>query len=127
MFFGLIDGVLHSAVITLRGDTYRIMSLRHASRRERRLMAKRSTNDPDAPEQGADFFARAKRGARHLPADLVTAVRVFRGKQKAPTKQVVSLRLSRDVVAAYKKTGRGWQSRIDVDLKRAAKRLHSSE
>ena len=90
-------------------------------------MAKRSTNDPDAPEQGADFFARAKRGTRHLPADLVTAVRAFRGKQKAPTKQVVSLRLSRDVVAAYKKTGRGWQSRIDVDLKRAAKRLHSIE
>ena len=25
------------AVITFRGDTYRIMSLRHASRRERRL------------------------------------------------------------------------------------------
>ena len=37
VFFGLIDGVLHSAVITFRGDTYRIMSLRHASRRERRL------------------------------------------------------------------------------------------
>ena len=33
----LIDGVLHSTVITFRGDTYRIMSLRHASRRERRL------------------------------------------------------------------------------------------
>ncbi len=39
VFFGLIDGVLYSAVITFRGDAYRIMSLRPASRRERRLYA----------------------------------------------------------------------------------------
>ncbi len=90
-------------------------------------MPKRSSSDPDAPEQGVEFFARAKRGTRHLPAELVAAVRTFRGKQKAPTKQVVSLRLSRDVVDAYKRTGRGWQTRINVDLKRAAKRLHPTE
>jgi len=32
----------------------------------------------------------------------------------------ISIRLSPDVVAHYKATGPGWQTRIDEDLKKAA-------
>ena len=39
-----------------------------------------------------------------------------RGKQKAPTKQSVTIRLSREVVEAFKATGKGWQSRINEAL-----------
>ena len=50
-------------------------------------------------------------------------MRRTRGPQKAPTKRLVSLRLSPDVLDAYRGTGRGWQARINTDLERAAKRL----
>jgi uncharacterized protein (DUF4415 family) len=45
-----------------------------------------------------------------------------RGPQIAPTKKLVSLRLSANVLAHYKATGRGWQTRIDETLKRAVGR-----
>ena len=40
-----------------------------------------------------------------------------RGPQKSPTKQLVSLRLSREVIEHFKATGPGWQRRIDETLK----------
>ena len=40
-----------------------------------------------------------------------------RGPQKAPTKQATTIRLSPDVMAAFKATGTGWQTRIDAALK----------
>ncbi len=40
-----------------------------------------------------------------------------RGPQKAPTKTRVSIRLSPEVVSAFKADGPGWQSRIDAVLK----------
>jgi uncharacterized protein (DUF4415 family) len=43
-----------------------------------------------------------------------------RGRQKAATKQLVSLRLSQEVLEYFKATGPGWQTRIDEVLKRAA-------
>jgi uncharacterized protein (DUF4415 family) len=36
-------------------------------------------------------------------------------------KQAVKLRLDADVLAAYRKTGRGWQTRINADLRKARK------
>ncbi|WP_176441830.1 BrnA antitoxin family protein [Granulicella rosea] len=42
-----------------------------------------------------------------------------RGPQKAPPKQLVSLRLSRSVLEYFRATGPGWQTRIDETLKRA--------
>jgi len=40
-----------------------------------------------------------------------------RGPQKAPTKTRVSIRLSPEVVSAFKAGGPGWQSRIDAVLR----------
>lgn len=42
-----------------------------------------------------------------------------RGPQKSPTKKQVSLRLSPEVIAHFKATGKGWQTRIDETLKKA--------
>jgi uncharacterized protein (DUF4415 family) len=88
-------------------------------------MAKRRKNSDDTPEMGREFFAKAERIADG-DAALLNAMRRTRGPQKAPTKRLVSLRLSPSVLAAYRKTGRGWQARINQDLERAAKRLRRS-
>ena len=40
-----------------------------------------------------------------------------RGKQKAPTKQRTTLRLSPDVLAHFRATGKGWQTRMDAALR----------
>ncbi|MFC0308261.1 BrnA antitoxin family protein [Gallibacterium trehalosifermentans] len=39
-----------------------------------------------------------------------------RGKQKLPTKQSITIRLSPEVITAFKATGQGWQSRINEAL-----------
>jgi len=40
-----------------------------------------------------------------------------RGLQKAPRKVPVSIRLSHDVVEAFRGSGAGWQSRVDEILR----------
>jgi len=40
-----------------------------------------------------------------------------RGAQKAPVKQATTIRLSPEVMDAFKATGAGWQTRIDAALK----------
>lgn len=46
----------------------------------------------------------------------------LRGRPPSPEpKEALSLRLDRDVVAHYRGTGRGWQSRINAALRKAAK------
>ncbi|MGR6328807.1 BrnA antitoxin family protein [Sphingomonas sp. XXL09] len=42
-----------------------------------------------------------------------------RGAQVAPTKQQVTLRLDRDVLAKFRATGPGWQARINAALRAA--------
>lgn len=39
-----------------------------------------------------------------------------RGKQIAPTKQSITIRLSAEVIDAFKATGKGWQTRINDAL-----------
>ena len=39
-----------------------------------------------------------------------------RGPQKAPTKERVTIRLSRNVVESFRSTGEGWQTRVDAAL-----------
>jgi uncharacterized protein (DUF4415 family) len=88
-------------------------------------MTKRK-NDVDAPEQDPAFFRRAKAGTAGMPSELVASIRRFRGKQKAPTKKLISLRVDQETLAAYQSTGPGWQSRMNDTLARAAKRLKAS-
>jgi uncharacterized protein (DUF4415 family) len=73
----------------------------------------------DNPEWTKKDFAKAKSFDEAF-TDLARTIR-RRGKQRAPVKTPVSLRLDDDVVKAYKATGEGWQSRINGDLRRVMK------
>jgi uncharacterized protein (DUF4415 family) len=74
----------------------------------------------DNPEFTKEDFAKAKPFAEVFPG-LAASIRRGRGPNKAPTKQLVSIRLSGQVLEAYKAKGPGWQSRIDQDLRRINK------
>jgi len=81
----------------------------------------KKNTEHDNPEWTKADFAKAKRPEAVLPADVLAAFpRMTRGAQKTPTKVPLSIRLSPEVVAHYKATGPGWQTRIDEDLKKAA-------
>ena len=58
--------------------------------------------------------------------DLAESLKRTRGKQKAPTKEAVSLRLDRDVVTAFRATGPGWQSRINDTLRKAIRKAKAA-
>ena len=59
---------------------------------------------------------KAFRPARQaLPESLKRKVGV-RGPQKSPTKERITMRLSRTVVQRFRDTGEGWQTRVDVAL-----------
>jgi uncharacterized protein (DUF4415 family) len=78
---------------------------------------KKDVTDPDNPEWTAEKFARSI-SFKDLPAGLQkTLSKAKRGPQKAPTKVLVSMRLSRDVLAALRATGDGWQVRADEALR----------
>lgn len=71
----------------------------------------------DNPEWTKDDFAKAK------PFDEVfPTMRKGRGPNRAPTKELVSLRLSPEVLKHFKADGPGWQTRIDESLVKIAKR-----
>lgn len=67
--------------------------------------------DPNDAEATRAWFAQA---------DLIRKGKVvrrgMRGPQRTPTKKLISLRLSREVVDHFKSTGPGWQTRIDSTL-----------
>jgi uncharacterized protein (DUF4415 family) len=74
----------------------------------------------DNPEWTKADFAKAKPFAEALP-ELAASIRKGRGPNKAPTKRLVSLRLSPDGLDHFKAKGPGWQSRIDDALRKAAR------
>ena len=75
--------------------------------------------DDDIPEMTDADFAGAKSLKTAMP-DVVEAMKRGRGRPKVENpKERVSLRLDPKIVAAYKATGEGWQSRINEILARA--------
>ncbi len=66
-------------------------------------------------ELTAEDFKRFRPAREVLPLLLRTKLRV-RGPQKTPTKERVTIRLSRDVVQRFRATGDGWQTRLDEAL-----------
>jgi uncharacterized protein (DUF4415 family) len=89
-------------------------------------MARKTKNrivvDDDIPEMGAADFARAE-PLRAVMSEVVEAMKRGRGRPKLThPKERVSLRLDPKIVAAYKATGDGWQSRINTVLARALSR-----
>jgi uncharacterized protein (DUF4415 family) len=77
--------------------------------------------DPDdAPEITDDMLA----GAELRVGDKV--VRRGRPPLGATAKSSVTLRLDTEVLTAYRGTGAGWQTRINSDLRRAARKLRKA-
>jgi uncharacterized protein (DUF4415 family) len=93
---------------------------RQTSFKPGRGYCKNDWDDVESPELTAEEFANAKPFAEALPG-LVASIRKGRGPNKAPTKKLVTIRLSGSVIEKYKSGGEGWQSRIDADLKRINK------
>lgn len=76
--------------------------------------------DPDDWE--ADEFSKPLTAEQALPAGFHAEVkRRARGPGRKPSKEIVSLRLDPDVVAAFKADGPGWQSRVNDALRKAKK------
>ena len=77
--------------------------------------------DDDNPEWTEDDFARA-RPIEEFP-ELLAAFPKARGRPvgslKIDAKQAVSIRLDPEVLAYFRATGRGWQSRINDVLRKA--------
>lgn len=78
--------------------------------------------DEENPEWTPEDFANAKPFAEVFP-QLAEKMRRVRGKQAAPIKELVSLRLSRETLAKFRALGPGWQTKIDETLSAAAKKL----
>ena len=78
-------------------------------------MSKLDKSD-DAPEMTDEWFQRA---------DLYHGDKLIRRGRPlgSGTKVLVSLRLDKETVAAFRATGPGWQVRINETLMRSAKRL----
>src|SRR5258707_9364473 len=96
------------------------MSKRYKSFKPGHGYTKTDWDDVQSPELTDEQMAKAKPFAEVFP-ELAASIRRGRGPNKAPTKKLVSLRLSGQVIEAYKAKGPGWQSRIDADLRRINK------
>lgn len=76
--------------------------------------------DPDDAEATDEQLARARPFAEAFP-ELAASIKRTRGAGKKPLKELVTLRLDPDVVAAFKADGSGWQSRVNDALRKAAR------
>ena len=75
--------------------------------------SKRAWRDPDdAPPLARGWFEEA---------DVMIGDKVVRRGRPAGTakKQAISIRLDRDVLAHFRRSGRGWQARINETLRRS--------
>jgi uncharacterized protein (DUF4415 family) len=94
---------------------------------DRMLNFKEGDRIPFEPEDGPYDPNDAEAARAWLTqADLVRSGKVVRrgkrGPQKTPTKKLVSLRLSAEVIDHFKSTSPGWQTRIDTTLLESIKR-----
>ena len=67
----------------------------------------------DHPEATDEQLAAARPIAEAMP-DLAAAACRTRGKQKAPTKLLISLRIDPAIIEHFKAAGHGWQGRINA-------------
>ena len=74
--------------------------------------------DPDAPEWTDEDWGRA-RPALEVDPEIVEWSRRTRGRQKAPTKELISIRLDADLASHFRASGKGWQTRLNDTLRKA--------
>jgi uncharacterized protein (DUF4415 family) len=93
---------------------------------ERVRAYKEGDHIPYDPEDGPYDPNDEEAAEKWLSEAIITVGPGVRGPQKSPTKQLVSLRLSRDVLEHFKAKGPGWQTRIDETLKSAIRKKKSA-
>ena len=72
--------------------------------------------DGEVRELTAEDMAKFRPAAEVLPRSLRKKLGV-RGPQKTPTKERITIRLSREVVEQFRESGEGWQTRVDAALR----------
>lgn len=75
--------------------------------------------DDENPEWTTEDFRDSKPGSDVFSREFLAAARAerrYRGKQRAPTKRMVSLRVAPEVLEAYRSTGKGWQVLMHTTL-----------
>jgi len=80
--------------------------------------------DPETPELDDAWFARARPASEMLPKIFgpTVAARMVKPRGRPPStnpKRTTTIRLSPEVMDAFRATGRGWQTRIDAVLREA--------
>ncbi len=90
---------------------------------ERKRNSKRVWHDPDdAPELTDEILDRAEFSIGGVVVRPANGTLTKPGRpRKADPKKSVHLRLSQDVLTHFRKSGPGWQTRIDETLRKAAK------
>jgi len=98
-------------------------SKRPLTKEEEAEIQKAIASDPDNPEATDEELAQA-RPFREVFPDLAASIDREKAKRGRPPvdnpRRHVSLRLDPDVIDHYKATGKGWQSRMNDDLRKAA-------
>lgn len=72
--------------------------------------------DGEVRELTAEDMAKFKPAAEVLSLSLRKKLGV-RGPQRTPTKERITIRLSREVVDQFRESGDGWQTRVDAALR----------
>jgi uncharacterized protein (DUF4415 family) len=83
----------------------------------------------DTPELTDEELRQMKPFAEVFPemaAKIEETLKLTRGKQKAATKEMISLRVDRDVLTAYRATGAGWQSRMNDALRASLRKRRAA-
>ena len=83
-------------------------------------MAKKRVKDPDNPGLSKAEIDAMRPAAEVVPA-VAAAYRRTRGPQKAPKKIQTTIRLDADIVEHFKRKGRGWQTSINEELRKAVR------
>ena len=110
---GLIDGHLHMLIFTLRRGTVHVISLRRANRRERTRHAAQDAQPRVAGRRCARGHGRVvgSKAAGEL-------LKPRRGRPPAENpKEHLNIRLDADIVDAFRRTGSGWQTRLNEALR----------
>jgi uncharacterized protein (DUF4415 family) len=82
--------------------------------------------DDENPEWTQQDFAKAKPASEVLPPEVIAQFRNKGGRPRSENpKEAVKLRIDADVLAKFRESGPGWQTRINGIL-RAAVSVHGS-
>ena len=79
-------------------------------------VAQEDWDDMDIPDWTEEDLRTARPAAEVVP-ETVEAFRRSRGRPAGSNKQLISLRLDKDVIEHFRATGPGWQARINDALK----------